>query len=150
MGARDLDRLVPVFPRRRLRCRVGGRGGFAAAAVFPVELVQTQRQSLRQAAVVDEDDGRAVLGDELQDLGVNRRPDGVVGAFLRHRHVVQRHNDLEVELLGSSRVDEFDLSCARDEASDLLQRALCGRQSDPLDRSRDRVPRHDQAVEPLD
>ena len=39
------------------------------------ELVEAQRQALGAAAGVDEDDRRAVLLDELEDLGVDRRPD---------------------------------------------------------------------------
>ena len=134
MGPRNLARFVQGFPRLRLRCRVRGRGGFAAAAAFPVELVQPQRQPLGEAAIVDEDDRRAVLGDQLQDLGVDRRPDRVVGAFLRHSHVVERHDNLEVELLRAPGVDELDLRAARDEAADLLQRPLGRRQPDPLNR----------------
>ena len=57
MGARDLARLVQPLVR---------------------ELIEAQGEALRKAAVVDEDDRRAVLGDELQDLGVNRGPDRVV------------------------------------------------------------------------
>ena len=48
------------------------------------QLVQAQREPLRQAAVVDEDDRRAVLLDQPQDLGVDRRPDRA-GAELRAR-----------------------------------------------------------------
>ena len=89
VGARDLDRLVRALVR---------------------ELVEAQGEPLRKAAVVHEDDRRAVLGDELQDLGVDRGPDRVVGALLRNGHVLQRHDDLEVELLRPAGVDELDLA----------------------------------------
>src|SRR5439155_9979520 len=70
MGARDV-------PRLRLRCRARGRAGFAGAAVARSQLVQTQGEPLCEPPVVDEDDRRAVLLDELQDLGVDRGPDGI-------------------------------------------------------------------------
>ena len=60
------------------------------------QLVQPKRQALGEPSVVDEDDRRAVLGDKLEDLGVDRRPDGVDRAFLRNRHVIEWHDDLEV------------------------------------------------------
>ena len=60
----DLDALLarkrPVMSSRDLTLR---------------ELVQPQREPLRQAAVVDEDDRRAVLLDETQELGVDGWPD---------------------------------------------------------------------------
>jgi hypothetical protein len=40
------------------------------------ELVQAERETLGEPAVVDEDDRRAVLADELEDRGVDRGPDG--------------------------------------------------------------------------
>jgi len=45
------------------------------------ELVQTKRQPLGEASVVDEDDRRAVLLDESQDLGIDRRPDRLGSAL---------------------------------------------------------------------
>ena len=43
-----------------------------------VHLVQPLGQALGAAPVVDEDDGRGVLADQLQQLGIDRRPDRVV------------------------------------------------------------------------
>ena len=57
------------------------------------ELVQPQREPLGQPPVVDEDDRRAVLLDEPQHLGVDRRPDrvrAVLGAAV-HLLAVGRH-----------------------------------------------------------
>ncbi len=45
------------------------------------ELVQAQREPLREPPVVDEDDRRAVLLDQAQDLGVHRRPDRLASQF---------------------------------------------------------------------
>src|SRR6201999_2725502 len=100
-----------------------------------------QREPLCEAAVVDEADRRAVLADELEERGVDRRPDRVVadlepggdaGAAVRVlplverrvraelAHVLERHRDLQVELLRDAGVDELDRAAARDEAADLL------------------------------
>ena len=60
----DLDALLA-----RERAVVGAR------EVAAGELVQPQREPLGEAAVVDEDDRRAVRLDEAKDLGVDRGPD---------------------------------------------------------------------------
>ena len=52
----------------------------------------------------------------------------------RLAHVLDGHDDLEIELLRDARVDELDLACARDEAADLLHRALRRGQADALER----------------
>jgi hypothetical protein len=142
----DLDPLLarerPVvrtgdLRRRRLRCRLGGGTGFAGVAVHRSQVVQPQRQTLGKAAVVDEHDRRAVRADELEDLGVDRRPDRLL--LLGLAHVVERDDYLQVERLGAPGVDELDLAAAGDEPADLLQRSLgCG-QADPLQRRADQV-----------
>ena len=116
----------PLLPRERA---VVGAGNLVLG-----ELIQPHRQALGEPAVVDEDDRRAVLADELQNLRVDRGPDRVVGALLGHGHVVERNDDLEVELLRTACIDELDLARARDEAADLLQRPLRRGQADPLHR----------------
>src|SRR3954465_6767448 len=90
------------------------------------ELLETQRKPLGEAAVVDEDDRRAMGFDELQDLRGDRRPDRArraLGAAPRRptglAHVLPRRDDLEFELLRDSGVDELDVPAARDEAADL-------------------------------
>ncbi len=90
----------------------------------------------------------------FEQLRVDRRPDRLrvpLGARVhllavgRHRvrelrrrrqlaHVLDGHDDLEVELLRAAGVDELDRPAARDEAADLLERALRRRQADPLER----------------
>jgi hypothetical protein len=110
------------------------------------ELVQAQREALGESAVVDEDDRRAVLLDEPQDLRVDRRPDrrlralraraedvGTVRPGAGFSHVFQGDDDLEVELLGATGVHELDRAAARDEAADLLERSLRRRQADALE-----------------
>ena len=118
------------------------------------ELVQAQREPLGEAAVVHEHDRRAVRLDEPQHLGVDRRPDrlraelgagvhllSVGGHRIRERrrraelaHVLDRDDDLEVELLPRPRVDELDRPAARDEAADLLERPLRRGEAEPLER----------------
>ncbi len=122
------------------------------------ELVQTQRQPLGETAVVDEDDRRAVLLDEPQELGVHRRPDRgrrrplAAGAEQRVgrragpwlAHVFDGNDDLEVELLPAAGVHDPDRPCPGHEPADLLDRPLRRREADALDRLAD------QPVEPLD
>ena len=126
----DLDALLA-----RQRAVVGTRD------LFLGQVVEPQRKPFGEAAVVDEDDRRAVRADELEDLRVDRRPDRLL--LLGLAHVVERHDHLQVELLRAPRVDELDLAPARDEAADLLERPLRGRQADALDRLAG------QPVEPL-
>ena len=49
--------------------------------------------------------------------------------------VLDRDDDLEVELLARAGVDELDRAAAGDEPTDLLERPLGGREPDPLDRA---------------
>ena len=80
--ARQLAGLQQLLDDRALLAReraVVGAGDLdgrrVLGAVGVGELVEAQRQALGAAAGVDEDDRRAVLADEPQDLGVDRRPD---------------------------------------------------------------------------
>ena len=92
--------------------------------------------------------------DELEHRGVDRRPDRPrrdfdpgshldavrhdrrreAGRALQLAHVLDGHDDLEVELLGATGVDDLDRPAAGDEARDLLERSLGGGQTDALDR----------------
>ena len=63
------------------RCSRASEPWWARAISSLGELVQPQRQPLGEAAVVDEDDRRAVLLDEAQELRVDRRPDRVRAAL---------------------------------------------------------------------
>ena len=123
------------------------------------QLVEAQRQPLGEPAVVDEDDRRAMLLDQPQQLGVDGRPDRGCGHSLRARaeqrvglrsagarlaHVLDRDDDPQVELFAGAGVDEPDRPGPRDEATDLLERALRRGQADTLDGLAD------EPVEPLD
>ena len=80
--ARQLAGLQQLLDDRALLAReraVVGAGDLdgrrVLGAVGVGQLVEAQGQPLGAAAGVDEDDRRAVLADEPQDLGVDRRPD---------------------------------------------------------------------------
>src|SRR5207248_3648154 len=119
--------------------RLARQGAMVSARDFLLgELVEAQREPRGQAAVVDEDDRRAVRADELDERRVDRRPDRTrLPALLatlaaRLAHVVDRDDDLEVELLRDARIDELDPAAARHEPTDLLQRALRRREANSL------------------
>ena len=112
-----------------------------ARHLFLSELVEPECETFCEAAVVDEDDRRVVLFDELQDLRVNRRPDRALGSFrayvlsrARFAHVLDGHDDSQVELLRDARVDQLDVARTRNEATDLRHRPLRRREPDPLER----------------
>ena len=128
--AGDPPRLQVLLDQHALLAReraVMGAGDFLFCG-----LVQPHREPLGEPAVVDEDDRRAMLLDELEDGGIDRRPDRP--AFTGLTHVVERDDDLEVEVLARSGIDELDRTVARDEAADLLERTLRRREADPLRR----------------
>ena len=129
--------------------------GYAAFGVLVGELVDAQREPLGEPAVVDEDDRRAVRPHQLEEGGVDRRPDRarcrlvprvhldpVLHDGLRERQprrpqlaeVLDGNDDLEVELLALPGVDERDLpGRPRHPAADLGERALRGGEADPLE-----------------
>ena len=135
----------------------------AGSSILAGQLVQPHRQPLGAAAVVHEDDRRAVLLHELEQLGVDRRPDrargspsGVAEPAPRGRR--RRRGALPPPRVGTSWASGSRMSStgtwifrssglrtpvsttvhsrpgADQEAAHLLQRALGGRQADPLDR----------------
>ena len=129
------------------------------------ELVDAKREPLGEAPVVHEDDRRAVLSDEVEDRGVDRRPDrparaldadahldpvcerrdGERGRRRQLPHVLDRNDDLEIQLLADSGVDELDLAArSGDEPPDLLHRPLRRREPEALEGS------VDQALESLE
>ncbi len=119
------------------------------------QLVQPSREPLGEPAVVDENDRRAVLPHEVEERRVDRRPDRAGGRLVagchldtvgqdRLRepevraelaHVLERDDHLEVERLARAGVHELDGTAAGDEAADLLERSLRGREADPLKRA---------------
>jgi hypothetical protein len=126
-----------------------GRGKFTFG-LLSRKLVQALREALSGSAGVDEDDRRVVFLDEFQQLRVNRGPDradvGVRLALRRYAvgigevggagvgHVLNRDDDLEVELLLPPGVDDRALPLGPDEKlRHPLQRALSRGQPNPLD-----------------
>ena len=107
---------------------------------FVGQLVEAQRQSLGESPAVDEHDRRVVLADEAEHLRVERGPDrmlgGVAGAlYVGHRLgrlLLRRQLDAQVQLLAHAGVDDAHLAVASDEAPDLLERPLRGRERDAL------------------
>ena len=74
----------PLLARQRAVVRAR-RSRRRAVRVRRGQLVEAQRQPLGAAAVVDEHDRRPVLADELEDLGVDRRPDRLARRLRRPR-----------------------------------------------------------------
>ena len=152
----------PLLVRERAVVRAGDLDGLRVVGQALIgQLIQPLRQALRTAAVVDEDDRRRVLPDERQELGVDRRPDrslcgsrvevGVargsiearvapVAPLLRGRvgvrHVLDRDDDLQVQILAHPGVDDLALPVGSDqEGGDPLERALRRRQADALNQT---------------
>ena len=104
------------------------------------DLVEAGGQPLGQAAGVGEDDGRAVLLDEVDDVLLDVGPDAggpsgiarLLVVLARHRHVLDRHHDPQVPLLGAGRGDDLDGLRAAEEARDLVQRTHGRAEADPL------------------
>ena len=138
------------------RCSRASEPWWARAIALVGELVEPHREPFGEPPVVDEHDRGAVLSHEVEQGGVDRRPDRPCRRLVagRHRdavrqhglaesriraglaHVLERDDDLEVELLAGARVDQLDRPAAGDEASDLLQRALGRGEADALKRLR--------------
>ncbi len=71
--ARDLPALQQLLDLEPL---LAGKGAVVSPRdLFLGQFVESQRQPLGQPAVVDEDDGRAVSLDELEEARIDRRPD---------------------------------------------------------------------------
>ena len=71
----------------------------------------------------------------VADLAVARAPDGRAPSDRAElAQVLDRDDDLEVELLAGARVDELDRPATGDEPADLLERPLGRREPDPLQR----------------
>src|SRR5262249_2091479 len=145
--ARNPPRLQVLLDLRPL---LAGEGAVMGPCdLFLRDLVEAEGEPLGKAAVVDEDDRRAVRTDELNECRVDRGPDrarlvALVARLARLAHVLDRDDDLEVELLRDARVDELDRPSSGHEAADLLERTLRRREPDPLERLRG------QRLEPLD
>ncbi len=111
----------------------------AGDRLLPQLLGEAVRHALGHAARVDEQERAAVRADELDQLLVDLGP-LLVGADGRQRGLWDL--DLQVELARVARVDDaavglarfIDAAGAHEEARDLLDRALRGREADALQR----------------
>ncbi len=142
--ALDLTALEVVLDVQPLLA--GHRSVVGAGDLVSRQLVELAGDAFGDAPAVGEDDGRAVGLDELQQPFVHRRPDGaslrrVVAPGAGVGHVADRDDHFEVELLVARGVDDLHRpgspgsvvdGPAADEAGDVRQRALGGRQPDPL------------------
>ena len=100
----------------------------------PIELVDAGRaKELDLEIVVPVEDMREPGGGGEDGSAQSIWP-SIYPELLRLAHVVERHDDLQVELLRAPRVDELDLAASGDEAPDFLERALGRGQADPLHR----------------
>ncbi len=120
-----------LFPR--YRAMVG------AHQLFIGQLVDARGDPLGEAARVDEDDGRAVLADELEQTRIDRGPDAVLAfrAVLilgrEASHVLDRDLDRHLHRLQAARVDDRHLAVrSAEEPADLFERPLRRRESDAL------------------
>ena len=133
----------------------GHRVDDAGHALLDRQLVEFCCEALRGAAGVAEDDRGAVGEDPLQDLGVDAGPDrrapfGQGGRrrtgrefhldLAERRHVLDRDDDLDLELLADAGVDDLHAAPASrfgptaQEFGHLLQWSLRRRESDALRR----------------
>ena len=118
------------------------------------EIVQALREPLAETPAVDEDDRAAMRADQLEDRGVDGRPDAragfradgrTAGLVLERQdladggHVLDGDDDLEFERLARARIDDGDVAARPDtghEPGDRLERSLRGGQADALGRAR--------------
>ena len=118
------------------------------------QLVQSLCQPLREAAAVREDDRAVVAADQVEEPGMDRRPDarahvavghGTAGLLVGRQdlaeagHVLDRDFDGQLERLATSRVDDAHrprpvLAESAEEPRDFLQRTLRRREPDALER----------------
>src|ERR1700694_5599015 len=97
--------------------------------VLAGQLVESLREALGQTPAVGEDDRAPVRPDELEDAGMDRRPDARPGfrqgrraarllierdRFTEPAHVLDRDDDLELERLPGPRVDDRQRSIGTD------------------------------------
>ena len=153
--ARQLARLQQLLHDRALLARqraVVGAGDLPERLLVGTvrigQLVQAQGEALGHAAVVHEDDRRAVPEDVVEYLRVDRGPDraarglpadhglervALARGLLGLDHRLDGHLDLQVQRLAHAGIDDRARAPRADEeAADLLERVLRRRQADPL------------------
>ncbi len=133
-------------PRHGIR-RGDGVGTLRRLDALLPDLVEPGGEPLGEATAVGEDEGRGVLGDEVDDalldvrpdrgalFGTGRRAGQVSGGLAELGHVGHGDDDLEVPLLGRRRLHDVDRTAAGEVAGDLLDRPDGGGQPDPLRRA---------------
>ncbi len=147
-----LARERAVVRAGELRPRGSVGGAFGAVLAGRGELVEPKGQAFGRASTVDEDDRRAVLADEAQELRVHGRPDrpagrlgpgetvervGSVGQGVGLDHRLDGDMDAQVERAARADVDDPGPAVGADhEAGDLLEWVLGGREPDPLELAR--------------
>ena len=143
------DLAFGIGQRRGGRCQ-DGIEPFPLESPLVGELVHSVGEPLGESPVVDEDQRGLVGLDEVEQPWVDRRPDaladrtGGCGSTDRFvddasevAHVLDRYDDLEVERLSDSGIDDGDGTpgisvVTSEEPSGLLERALGGGQADAL------------------
>jgi hypothetical protein len=155
-GLQRLLDLEPLLSRERAVMRPD--------EVLAGQFVQALGKPLGEAPAVGEDDRAAVLADQLEDAGVDGRPDagslfgaggGAAACLLegdrltQPAHVLDRHDHLQLERLADADVDDrhgsrhaglrgvrlrWDVAAA-EEARDRRERALRRGEADPLRRA---------------
>ena len=147
-SARSSPRFERVFDLESLLAR--DRPVVRLHELLAGEVVELGREPLREPARVHEDQGAAVLTDQLEQLRVHVRPDARTAPRRRRRRpraassvaahlaqILDGDDDLEVELLRGAGVDDrhgtrtVDRSPA-EETGDLVERTLRRRQPDAL------------------
>ena len=136
--------------RARLGHHLGGRGSVGVdrdPRALGGDLVEPGGEPLGQPAGVGEDDRRAVLLDQVDDVVLHVGPDRgrlaavALGGTCTRRgvvvrrgrgHVLDRDDDLEVPLLDRRRGHDLDRCRAAEEARHLLERPHGRGQPDPL------------------
>src|ERR1700730_14000415 len=102
------------------------------------ELVHARAYAFGQAPRVDEDDGRVVLADQLQETWIYGGPDAVgdlAGVVLGRQsgHVLDRDLDAHLHGLEPAGIDDGHVTVRRSEQRcHLLERALCRGEADAL------------------
>ena len=133
------------------RCSRASDPWWALTSSSPASSLRRPARRSGEPAVVAEDQRGAVVADLLEDarvhvgpdaragLAVERRPRRLLDARAERAHVLDGHDDLEVELLAHAGVDDGHRArpvggAAAEEARDLVERALRGREPDALRR----------------
>ena len=132
--------------------RCSGRGsvpdlvaGQGQGLAFAPDFVEPGGEPFGQTAGIGEHDGGLVLGDQVDDLLFDVRPDGrrlraraqfFLAGRGQRRHVLHRDGDREVPRLLGGRGDNLHRGVAAQEPGNGIQRLHRGGEADPLGRPR--------------